>query len=177
MGPHRGQEGLKCRVRRLQRRLREQEHEIRAITTRNQASAVNAATLDLRVAVRETRAEIARLVIMAGKGTLDSHDSDSSTGGSGRRRGTPTPRLPVDPLPQRPPLPRGKPPRAAQETDRDRDPLFTMSVKEETQVAGGSPWAPKGEPHKLTPCMTGPTELPGFNPRVPPPRLTQLIPI
>ena len=114
---------------------------------------------------------------MAGKGTLDSHDSDSSTGGSGGRRGTPTPRLPVDPPPQRPPFPWGNPPRAAKETDRDRDPLFTMSVKEESQGVGGSPWAPKGEPHKPPPCMTGPTELPGFNPRVPPPRLTHLVPI
>ena len=52
------------------------------MTARNQASAVNALTLDLQVAVRKTRAEIDELVTMAGKGTLDSHDSDSSTGGS-----------------------------------------------------------------------------------------------
>ena len=120
---------------------------------------------------------------MAGKGKLDSHDSDSSTGGSGGRRDTPAPRPPVDHLPQRPPLPQGNPPRTAQETDRDRDPLFTMSVKKETQRAGETqkagefPWAPKGRPQQPPPCITVPTELPSFNPRVPPPKPTKLAPI
>ena len=90
-------------MRRLQRRLREQECEVRAVTARSHASAVNTATLDLRVAVRKTRAEIDELATMAGKGTVDSHDSDSSTGGSWGRRDTPVPRPPVDPPPQRPP--------------------------------------------------------------------------
>ena len=94
MGSHRGQERLRGRVKRLQRRVREQEYEIRAVTARNHASAVNAATLDLRVAVRKTRAEIDKLMTMAGKGTWDSHDSDSSTGGSWGRGDTPVPRHP-----------------------------------------------------------------------------------
>ena len=55
MGPHKGQEELKSRVRRLQRRLREQEHEIRAVTAKNQAGSVKSATLDLRVAVQEDK--------------------------------------------------------------------------------------------------------------------------
>ena len=53
---------------------------------------------------------------------------------------------PWTPLPNVPP-PQGNPPRAAQETDRDRDPLFTMSVKKETQRAGVFPWAPEGRLH------------------------------
>ena len=103
MGPHRGQEELKFWVRRLQRRLKEQEHEIRAVTARNQSSAVKSATLDLRVAVRRTRSEIDKLVTMAGKGTLDSQDSDSSTGGSWGRRDTPAPSPLCTPRPNFPP--------------------------------------------------------------------------
>ena len=138
-------------MRRLQRRLKEQEHKIRAVTAKNQASSVNSATLDLRVAVRRTRSEIDKLVTMAGRGTLDSQDSDSSTGGSWGRRDTPALRPPVYPPPLRPPLLQGDPPRAAQETDGKRDHLFTVSVKQETQGAGGRPFAPKERPHQQPP--------------------------
>ena len=122
------------------------------------------------MAVRRTRSEIDKLVTMAGKGTLDSQDSDSSTGGSWGRRDTPAPRPPVYPPPQRPPppLPQGNPPRAAQETDRDGDPLFTVSVKKETQGAGERRFAPKDRPHQPLPCMIAPTEVPGFNPEADP---------
>ena len=65
MEQHLEQEKLKWRIRRLQKRLREQESEIRVVTIRSHAGAVNIATLDLRVAVRATRAEIDELVARA----------------------------------------------------------------------------------------------------------------
>jgi hypothetical protein len=75
------QETLKWQIRRLQKRLREQKSEIQVVTAKNHATAVNTATLDLRVAARVTRAEIDMLVALSSKGTMDSCDSDSSTGG------------------------------------------------------------------------------------------------
>ena len=89
--------------------------------------------------------------------------------------GTKAPRGPPAPTP--PHLQQGNPPRTAQEMDRGMDPIFTMSVKKETQRPGELPWAPKGRPHQPPPCMKVPTELPGLNPRVPPPKPTQLAPI
>ena len=38
-------------------------------------------------------------------------------------------------------------------------------------------WGPKGRPQQPPPYKTIPTEVPGFNPRVPPPQPIQLVPI
>ena len=74
----------------------------REVTARNRWVTVYTTTLDLRTAARETRAKIDRLVVLTGKGALDSFDSDSSTGGL-TTRGPSAPRPPVDPPPRRPP--------------------------------------------------------------------------
>ena len=74
-------ETLQRRIRFPQKPLREQVNEIREVTARNRWAAVNTATLDLRVTARVTRAEIDMLVALSSKGTMDSCDSDSSTGG------------------------------------------------------------------------------------------------
>ena len=132
------QETLKWRIRRSQKRLREQESEIRIVTARNHATVVNTAPLDLRIAARATRTEIDRLVAMAGKGTMDSCDSDSSTAGSLGRREASAPRPPMDLPPGCPPLPPDNPPRVTrlggrtQETPGEADPLQMMpQVKKE----------------------------------------------
>ena len=110
------------RIRRSHKCLREQESEIRAVTVRNrsqrQSTAVNIATLDLQIAARATRTEIDRLVAMSGKGTMDSCNSDSSTGGSLGLWETSVPRPPTDPPPRRPRLPPGCPHRTAQSGGR-----------------------------------------------------------
>ena len=46
--------------------------------------------------------------------------------------------------------------------------------KKERHNTGEHPWAPRGRPQQPPPYATTPTEVPGFNPRVP---TTQLIPI
>ena len=48
-------ETLQRRIRRSKKRLKEQESEIRTVTARNHTTAVNTATLDLRIAARATR--------------------------------------------------------------------------------------------------------------------------
>ena len=67
-------------------------------------ASANTVTLDLRIAARETRAEIDRLVALTGKGAMDGFDSDSSAGGL-TTRGPPTPRPAVDPPPPHPAAP------------------------------------------------------------------------
>ena len=81
--------------------MRGQEREIRNVTARNRWATVNTATLDLRIAARETRAEIDKLVVLTGKGAMESLDSDSSTGRP-TTRGPSAPRPPVDPQPLKP---------------------------------------------------------------------------
>ena len=147
------------------------------MTARKHATAVNTATLDLRVAAKATRTEIDRLVAMAGKGTLDSYNSDSSTGGSQGRWETPAPRPPLDPPPRRPLLPPGNPPRTTQlggetqETPGEADPLqMTPQVKSENPKPSERPISPREGPLRAPTHVTAPTEIPSFNPRVPPPQ-------
>ena len=50
-------------------------------------------------------------------------------------------------------------------------------VKKETHRSGEQSWAPRGRPQQPPAYATAPTEVPGFNPRVPPPKAPQLAPI
>ena len=171
------QETLKWRIRRLQKRLREQASEIRVVTAKNHATAVNTATLDLRVATRATRTEIDKLVSMAGKGTLDSYKCDCRTGGSLGRWETLVSRPPLDHPTRRPSLPPGNPPRTkklsgeTQETTGEMDPLWTIpQVKSESPKTAERPWVSRGGHLQPPAYATAPTEVPSFNPTVPPHR-------
>ena len=141
-------------------------------------ASANTVTLDLRIAARETRAEIDRLVALTGKGAMDGFDSDSSAGGL-TTRGPPTPRPPWIPPPRRPPLPPCLPPQATHPTfdgkapmvARETDPLGEApKIKHE----GPRPFPQPDNPHERATCTPGhvmrPTEIPSFNSRVPPTR-------
>jgi hypothetical protein len=88
---------------------------------------------------------------------------------------------PLGPPPLRPSLPPGTPPRTTrlgretQETPGEADPLQTTpQVKSENPKPSERPRGPREGPLQAPTHEKAPTEIPSFNPRVPPPQALQL---
>ena len=119
---------------------------------------------------------------MAGKGTMDSCDSNSSTGGSLGKWETSVPRPPMDlvfvyPPLRLPPLPSGCPPRTARPGGRtqgapaEADPLQAVpQIKKQNPKPSERPNGLRDGPLRASARAMKPTEVPSFDPGGPPHR-------